>query len=217
MGAHPRDDVVTTARDAVLARLRSALGDAPPAPPAERRHRTTGEHPPGSPVLLDLLAERLEEYRAVVHRAPAEGVAQAVAAALAAAGRPRVVVPDGLPADWLTEAHVEQVPDHGLTALELDELDGIVTSAAVAIAETATVVLDGGPGQGRRAVTLVPDLHVCVVTAGQVVQTVPEAVARLDPARPLTWVSGPSATSDIELVRVEGVHGPRRLHVVLAG
>jgi L-lactate dehydrogenase complex protein LldG len=168
-------------------------------------------------VLLDLFAERLEEYQAVVHRVPTEGVAQAVAAALAAPGRPRVVVPDGLPADWLAEAHVEQVADHELTALELDGVDGVVTSAAVAIAETATVVLDGAPGQGRRAVTLVPDLHVCVVIAGQVVQTVPEAVARLDPARPLTWVSGPSATSDIELVRVEGVHGPRRLHVVLAG
>lgn len=216
-----------TARQEVLRRLEAALAAAPPAPggPAARRHRTVGEHPAGSPELLDLLTDRLVDYRAEVRRTDPAGLPHAVAAALAAgmsgvdapAGRLRVVAPAGLPGPWLSAADVQVVPDDGLSAHELDGTDAVVTAAAVAVAETGTVVLDGSAGQGRRIVSLVPDLHVCVVRADTVVQTVPEAVARLDPRRPLTWISGPSATSDIELVRVEGVHGPRRLQVVLVG
>lgn len=214
-----------TARQEVLSRLRGALAAAPPAPgpPVTRRHRTVGEHPAGSPELLDLLTDRLVDYRAEVRRTDPVGLPEAVAAALLAgmsqvdapAGQLRVVAPAGLPDMWLSAADVQVVPDDGLSAQELDGTDAVVTASAVAVAETGTVVLDGGAGQGRRIVSLVPDLHVCVVRADSVVQTVPEAVARLDPRRPLTWISGPSATSDIELVRVEGVHGPRRLQVVL--
>ncbi len=139
----------------------------------------------------------------------------AVADALAGRGARRIVVPPGL--RLKLPASVEVTVDDQLTAAELDGFDGVVTRAAVAIAETGTIVLDGSPGQGRRAISLVPDYHLCIVAASQVVQLVPEAVARLATAaeRPLTWISGPSATSDIELERVEGVHGPRTLEVIL--
>jgi L-lactate dehydrogenase complex protein LldG len=198
---------VSTARDEVLARVRRARRDAA-VPAVPRDYRTAGGL--DRDALVELLVERLVDYRASVRRAP--GAGPAVAEVLARHGAARVAVPPGL-----GFAVPGGVPDTGLTAAELDDLDGVVTACAVAVAETGTIVLDAGPDQGRRAITLVPDLHVCVVRADQVVQTVPEAVARLDPGRPLTWISGPSATSDIELRRVEGVHGPRRLEVVLVG
>jgi L-lactate dehydrogenase complex protein LldG len=221
VGAHPRA-VVVSAREDVLQRLRTALDGTPPPPPRLRLHRTEGEHPPGAAALLDLLATRLVDYSAEVHRSDEDGVADAVDGALRAGaagvpgGRPVVLAPEGLPS-WLDGGVFDVRTDDGLDAHALDRVDGVVTTCAVAIAETGTIVLDAGPGQGRRALSLVPDLHVCVVRAEQVVQTVPEAVGRLEPRRPLTWISGPSATSDIELVRVQGVHGPRRLHVVLVG
>ncbi len=193
---------MTSARDDILARVRAALSDVSPVVeiPAAPRAPDRGD-------LVALFVERVEDYRAVVTRCSAEEVLGVVAGVLGAA---RTVVPSGLGLD-LTDA----VMDTGFTASELDDFDAVVTRARVGIAETGTIVLDHQPDQGRRAITLVPDLHVCLVDAGQVVADVPDAIALLDPARPLTWISGPSATSDIELDRVEGVHGPRTLHVVL--
>lgn len=204
------------ARDEVLDRIRSAIAatavDDRPVPRTYRRH---GEHGVGSPELIDQLTDRLVDYKATVIRCGPgeEQIGVAVAEALSARSAARVVAPSGLPTAWLPE----RVADDDLTPVELDALDGVVTGCALAIAETGTIVLDGAPECGRRAITLVPDLHVCIVRTDQVVQTVPEGVALLDPLRPLTFISGPSATSDIELNRVEGVHGPRTLVVVLAG
>lgn len=207
---------MTDSRARVLARIRAAVADAPEPPAAARDYRTrhTAEDPAA---LLDLLHENLADYRAHVHRTAPDGLAGLIAQLLAERGARTVVVPPGLPADWLAAAEaVRRTDEPRLTPYELDGVDAVVTGCAVAVAETGTLVLDGGPGQGRRALTLVPDLHLCVVRAPeQVVASVPLALPRLDPARPLTWISGPSATSDIELDRVEGVHGPRTLEVVL--
>ena len=224
-----------TARDEVLARIRTALAADPPgssAPPTGDApapsdapapgYRTRGELDP--PALLDLLAERLIDYRSHVRRTGPAQVLDTVRAALAERGARRVVFPPGLdlpgldqpgPGQVGTLDGVELITDGGLSAQELDQMDGVITRAAVAVAETGTIVLDAGPGQGRRALSLIPDYHLCLIDAEQVVALVPEAVARLRPDRPLTWISGPSATSDIELDRVEGVHGPRTLEVIL--
>ncbi len=166
--------------------------------------------------LLDLLAERLADYRASVRRTTPPELAAEIGAALTQRGARRVVVPPGLDLPSLPPG-VEAVPDDDLAPQDLDAVDGVITGAAVAIAETGTIVLDGSPDQGRRAITLVPDYHLCIVRADQVVELVPEAIARMAPnaRRPFTWISGPSATSDIELSRVEGVHGPRALEVIL--
>jgi len=208
-----------TAREEVLARIRTALGGTAPAegaaPAADavpRGYRTEGEL--DGTVLLDLLAERLRDYGCTVRRASSGQVMTAAGEALEQRSAQRVVVPPGLDLAGLP-AGADIVVDDGLSAAALDAVDGVITGAAVAIAETGTIVLDGSPDQGRRALSLVPDYHVCIVRAEQVVALVPEALARLDPGRPLTWVSGPSATSDIELDRVQGVHGPRTLEVIL--
>jgi L-lactate dehydrogenase complex protein LldG len=194
-----------TAREEILAGVRRALGPArgqqQPVPRGYRTRPTPG-------ALLDVFVERVEDYRARVTRCAAADLVERVTDALA--DTRTVVVPDGFGYD-LPGA----VADTGQSPADLDAVDAVVTTATVGIAETGTIVLDHGPGQGQRALSLVPDLHVCVVHAAQVVPDVPAAVALLDPQRPQTWISGPSATSDIELDRVEGVHGPRRLHVVL--
>ena len=193
----------SSARAEMLAAIRAAVAGAAPAPPppAPVPGRT------GVADLVSLFVERVEDYRAVVTRCARDDLASALATVLAGSS---VVVPDGFP--WAVPGGIA---DTGLAATELDQVEAVVTMAAVAVAETGTIVLDHGPGQGRRALSLVPDRHVCVVTGDQVVADVPDAVSRLDPSRPQTWISGPSATSDIELNRVEGVHGPRSLHVVV--
>ncbi|MFC1443403.1 lactate utilization protein C [Streptacidiphilus sp. N1-10] len=208
------------ARDTVLGRIRAALADVPAdeAPqdvPVARDYLAdhAGDDPTG------LFADRVADYRAeVVRTAPADAK-QAVAEALRRRGVRSLVVPPGFPEEFLPDDGPWQRlgDDPQLTVAELDAADGVLTTAAVGIAVTGTIVLDTGPGQGRRALTLLPDYHLCVVREEQIVGDVPEALAALDPARPLTFVSGPSATSDIELDRVEGVHGPRTLVVVLVG
>lgn len=212
-----------SARDEVLARIRQANAAAGvPAAAGPRRdapaYRTQGERDLAG--RLDLLAGRLTDYRATVRRCTPGGLAAEVAAALAARGARRVVVPPGLDPALLAASGAQITVDgqpETLGPAALDAMDAVVTGAAVAIAETGTIVLDASPAQGRRAITLVPDYHLCIVHAGQVVELVPEAVAQLAATadRPLTWISGPSATSDIELERVEGVHGPRTLAVIL--
>jgi L-lactate dehydrogenase complex protein LldG len=198
----------------MLGRIRAALADGVPPPDVPRGYRESGSRAPAEAVAL--FVERLEETGAAVVRANDAG--PAVSAALGGQGASRVVVAPDLPAA-VRPAAIEVVEDNGLSPVELDGMDGAVTTCAAACAETGTIAFDGGEGQGRRAITLVPDLHVCVVRHEQVVETVPELFELLAPSaregRPIVLVSGPSATSDIELVRVEGVHGPRRLVVVL--
>jgi L-lactate dehydrogenase complex protein LldG len=203
-----------TAREEILARIRTALGDEPPVlAPAVRDYRTADGRPPGDPALLELLVDRLEDYKATVLRCAPDEVAATVASALSAVPGGVVVAP-GVPAGWRPDGATE---DDGRPAVALAGFAATLTGVAVAIADTGTLVLDGSLLSGRRALSLLPDCLVCVVEAAQVVGSVPEGLAVLDPTAPLTMVSGPSATSDIELSRVEGVHGPRTLVVVLVG
>lgn len=215
----------TTAKEDILARARAALLDVPDVSAADDVPIPwTFDQPVDVGDVLDTFVERVEDYKATVVRCSASDLPNAVAEGLRVTGAKKVVVPSGLDPAWLSQADgVEQVRDEPepLTPYQLNEIDGVVTGAAVGVAETGTIILDHGPDQGRRALTLVPDIHVCVVLVDQVVSGVPEAVHRLVPSvaqkRPQTWISGPSATSDIELVRVEGVHGPRQLYVIVAG
>jgi L-lactate dehydrogenase complex protein LldG len=180
-----------------------------------RGYRSSAGLDPGA--LVGLLTERLRNYGTAVRRCGPSEVAAAVGEALAGRGARQVVVPAGFELPGLDAPGVTLLADDGLSPGALDAADGVVTTAALAIAETGTIVLDGGPGQGRRALSLVPDYHLCLLQAGQIVGIVPEALDRLPPGRPYTWISGPSATSDIELDRVQGVHGPRTLEVILIG
>ena len=202
---------MSAARDQILARIRAV--DRGRREPASRAYRRTGAL--GAGARVELFAERVTDYRAEVGLVAADEVGAALADACREHGASRIGIPPGFPADW--RAHgLELLEDHGLAPRELDTLEGVATGCTVAIAETGTIVLAGGPTEGRRALTLVPDLHVCVVRRDQIVELVPEAISALEPLvarerRPLTFISGPSATSDIELNRVEGVHGPRTL------
>jgi L-lactate dehydrogenase complex protein LldG len=210
-----------SSRERILGRVRRALADVPrDDTPYERAIprdylREHGERSPEETV--ELLAENLADYRAIVHRCADGELPELLARLMAERGSRSVLVPPGLPPHWIAAVEATRIPDRAdSTPHELDRVDSVITGCAVAIAETGTIVLDGGPDQGRRRITLIPDHHICVVRVpGQVVSSVPRALGRLDPVRPLTWISGPSATSDIELDRVEGVHGPRTLEVVL--
>ncbi|WP_300384882.1 LUD domain-containing protein [uncultured Nocardioides sp.] len=206
----------TSARDEILGRVRSALAGVEPTHEPVVAPSAVQDPAPSHHQVVDLFAERVADYRAVVDRVSAADLPGHLAGLFAPTER--VVVPPGLETDLLN-AVPTPVADDDLDAADLDTTDAVLTTATVGIAETGTIVLDHGPGQGRRALTLVPDRHVCVVRADQVVPDVPDAMAPLGGSiaagRPLTWISGPSATSDIELTRVEGVHGPRTLHVVL--
>lgn len=203
------------ARAQILGRIRAALADRPSVPDVPWAYGSAVGT--GGADRVERFVERVADYRARVERVDEAALGAALAAALGEFGR--VVADPAVQAQWPQAAR--WVDDAGLGALDLDAVDAVVTTATVAIANTGTLVLDHGAGQGRRALSLVPDVHVCLVRNEQIVDDVPKAVARLMESgvhtRPLTWISGPSATSDIELDRVEGVHGPRTLHVIVVG
>jgi L-lactate dehydrogenase complex protein LldG len=210
------------AREEVLARIAAAYRAAPPAELSysdiTREYRTTSDLQTAA--LTELLLDRLMDYRALVRHCGADDLDAEIATALSNRSAQTVVAPAGLDPSWTrgfsgTVLSDAVSTDDQLSVSELDGVDGVITSCAVAIAETGTLILDGSPGQGRRVITLIPDYHLCVVFADQIVADVPEALARLEATRPLTMISGPSATSDIELNRVEGVHGPRTLEVII--
>lgn len=203
-----------SARQEILDRVRAALADRPQPPPAPRRTRRRAAAD------VELLVQRLRDYETDVRRIPAGAIAGSVEQVCRQHRCARLGIPPGLPEDWRPSG-IETIEDTGLDPKELDRLDAVLTGTTLAIAETGTLVLSCAPADGRRALTLVPDLHVCVVRADQVVADVGAAFEVLTPLvvaerRPLTFVSGPSATSDIELSRVEGVHGPRTLVVLIA-
>ena len=215
-----------SSKAAILGRIRSALTDVPDVAAADdvAVDWAYGQRPEGAADdMIGLFVERVEDYKAVVNWVSADELPTRIANAFTDHGVTSAVVPAGAPAAWheaVKAAGITVVTDDPvLSHQQLDATGGVVTASRVGIAETGTIVLDHADDQGRRALSLVPDLHVCVIAADQVVSDVPEAVVRLQPSidarQPLTWISGPSATSDIELNRVEGVHGPRTLHVLL--
>ncbi|MCT2071585.1 LUD domain-containing protein [Micrococcus lylae] len=220
---------MNTAKDEILGRIRTALADRPQPDTVERDYRRVSEA--SREQVVEQLVDRLEDYRANVYRETAETVAARVGELLTDASS--YVVPSGLEASWLPddggapEARRLTAPAVGsadageerrvLSTRELNEVSAVVTSSTVSCSETGTIFLSGRPDEGRRAISLVPDHHICVVPLESVVELIPEALERLEPTAPITMISGPSATSDIELERVEGVHGPRRLDVILLG
>jgi len=207
---------MSSAREEILERIAAAAGEPTVEAAATHAYRRSGALDDEKRV--ELFCRRVGEYRAEVHRVDEAGLATLISTICGAREARRLVVPPGIPAAWRA-AGVELIDDDGLAALELDALDGAVTGCTAAIAETGTIVLTAGPLEGRRALTLVPDLHVCVVREPQIVQVLPQALAKIAAdrleRRPITFISGPSATSDIELSRVEGVHGPRALVVLV--
>ena len=210
---------MSAAREEILGRIRQALADVPPAERPDDVTVARAYREQEAAGAVERFLERVADYGAGVRIARADEVAAAVGEACRTHRVTRGAVPGDLPADWLPP-ELDAVPDTALDVRELDAIAGAITGCALAIAETGTLVLDAGPRQGRRVLTLVPDFHLCVVEESQIVDGVPAAIRLLagglrESGRPVTFVSGPSATSDIELSRVEGVHGPRRLELVL--
>ncbi|HEU5356913.1 MAG TPA: lactate utilization protein C [Actinocrinis sp.] len=210
------------AREEILTRIRTALRDIPPTEtPSDvpiPRHYLDAHVPDNPHALAELLAENLTDYRATVHHSATHQLPDTIAQLLTRHGSTTLAIPTDLPPTWLTALHqIRVIPDHPpLSPHDLDHIDTVLTGCALAIAETGTLILDTGPTQGRRALTLIPDHHIAIVHApDQIVASLPHALPRLNPTRPQTWISGPSATSDIELNRVEGVHGPRHLDVII--
>ena len=209
-------------REEILARIAEAHRAAPPPnlryEDISREYRTTSDS--STEVLTELLIDRLVDYRALVRQCSEDDLGATIAQALAERGADTIVAAAGLDPSWTANLSLSVLTDavssdDQLSVSQLEAVDGVITSCAVAIAETGTLILDGSPGQGRRVLTLIPDYHLCVVLPDQIVADVPQALARLEATRPLTMISGPSATSDIELNRVEGVHGPRTLEVII--
>ena len=201
------------ARRVVLDRIQRALADHPGPVQVPRDYRM---RLPAGVDVVERFTERVRDYRATVRSVAEVELPEVIGEVLAAIPARTVVVPDGVPGRWLERVDATVLNDTPMLGYDrLDATDVVVTTCALAIAETGTIVLDAGLGQGRRALSLLPDHHLCIVRADQIVGDVPEAVQRLDPGRPLTWISGPSATSDIELQRIEGVHGPRHLVVLV--
>ena len=218
---------MSTAKQTILSRIRRATRDVPRSErpedvPIERGYRTEDESARSG--IIDRFAEAVAEYEATVHRVDEEDLRSAISEALKRRGVEKLVVPADLPEGWIPKnlKLLRDGSDDHLGNDILDGSDGVLTGCALGIAQTGTIVLDSGAEQGRRALTLLPDYHLCVVKEEQVVGIVPEAVAKLGAAvknegRAVTFISGPSATSDIELERVEGVHGPRTLEVLIVG
>ncbi len=216
---------MVSARDEVLVRVRRSLADVPDDErpedvPMERGYRREDEAPREE--IVDRFAEYVAEYEATVHRVSEEELPQTIEEALKRQGVKRLVVPADLPGEWIPDGiePLRDGPDSCLSNDELDRSDGVLTGCALGVAQTGTIMLDAGERQGRRAITLLPDYHLCVVMEDQVVGLIPEAIERLgdtvrNEGRAVTFISGPSATSDIELNRVEGVHGPRTLEVLI--
>ena len=203
-----------SAKEEILSRITAALHDAPNPGQVPRNYRTTSDMAEAE--LIELLVDRLEDYKAHVDVVDAPGLPATIVERLKDATS--YVIPHGIDERWFDAADTRlriDAPGAVLSVSELDETSAVLTSSAVSVAESGTIVLDGTANQGRRAISLVPDHHVCVVPVSSIVRLLPEALPRMDITRPLTWISGPSATSDIELERVEGVHGPRQLDVII--
>ncbi|MGN8132391.1 LutC/YkgG family protein [Paenarthrobacter sp. 22069] len=205
-------------REHILAAVRTALKDAPAVPDIPRGYRLEGEA--DAQQRIEILVDRLEDYKAGVTVVDEDAIPATIQSILA--GATTYVAPAGLDPAWLawetdTSRTIYDGGAHGPRSVtELDGTDAVVTGSAVTVAESGTIILDGSPNQGRRAISLIPDHHICVVRSQDITAILPEALRKVDGTAPLTMISGPSATSDIELERVEGVHGPRRLDVIIA-